>query len=457
MYDYIVVGGGMSGLAAGIRLCISGKRVLILEKHNSLGGLNGYYYKNGLKYDVGLHAMTNFCKNGNYGPFTKICRQLRIPNNDFNLREQISSCIKFPSISLQFSNDFTLLKDDIFSKFPKEIDGFIKLVSDLTNLDATSLTDSAFVSTKEQLSDYIFDDTLANMILLPLLYYGSAHQDDIDWRQFAILFKAIYIEGFSRPLGGVRTVIHLLRGAYKSFGGELMVKSEVASFIIKNNAAVGVVLKSGEEILAKKIISTIGAIETLYLCNRPQLNDANSTLTFLETITTINAPAKANNLMDTIVFYNNSNSINYKTSAGLFDVDSGVICVPENYSEHESPNNTTIRTTHLSNFDAWNCLTKEDYNDSKSYVISASLDNAKKILNANFSGDIIGQDIFTPLTIARFTGHRNGAIYGSTKKYRDGNIGVNNLLICGTDQGFLGIVGAMLSGISIANLSVRAG
>jgi hypothetical protein len=44
-----------------------------------------------------------------------------------------------------------------------------------------------------------------------------------------------------------------------------------------------------------------------------------------------------------------------------------------------------------------------------------------------------------------------GAIYGSAKKYRTGVTPVSNLFICGTDQGFLGIVGSMLSGIAMAN------
>ena len=52
----------------------------------------------------------------------------------------------------------------------------------------------------------------------------------------------------------------------------------------------------------------------------------------------------------------------------------------------------------------------------------------------------------------RYTGHLNGTVYGSPVKHRDGTTPVRNLFICGTDQGFLGIVGAMLSGISIANL-----
>jgi phytoene dehydrogenase-like protein len=52
----------------------------------------------------------------------------------------------------------------------------------------------------------------------------------------------------------------------------------------------------------------------------------------------------------------------------------------------------------------------------------------------------------------RYTGHIKGAVYGSTQKVRDGRTAIKNLFICGTDQGFLGIVGAMLSGISMANL-----
>lgn len=57
----------------------------------------------------------------------------------------------------------------------------------------------------------------------------------------------------------------------------------------------------------------------------------------------------------------------------------------------------------------------------------------------------------TPRTILRFTGHVNGAIYGSHTKWRDGLTDIGNLFLIGTDQGYLGIVGAMLSGTVITN------
>ena len=42
-YDCIIIGAGMSGLAAGIRLSMFQKKVLIIEKHSIAGGLNSYY------------------------------------------------------------------------------------------------------------------------------------------------------------------------------------------------------------------------------------------------------------------------------------------------------------------------------------------------------------------------------------------------------------------------------
>ena len=78
-YDVVIIGAGMSGLAAGIRLAHFGRRVCIFERHNAVGGLNGFYSIAGRRFDVGLHAMTNFTPPGVRGsPLTKLLRQLQI-------------------------------------------------------------------------------------------------------------------------------------------------------------------------------------------------------------------------------------------------------------------------------------------------------------------------------------------------------------------------------------------
>ncbi|NIL99118.1 MAG: NAD(P)-binding protein, partial [Planctomycetales bacterium] len=64
MYDTIVIGAGMSGLAAGIRLAHYNQRVCVLDRHTTIGGLNSFYRLGGRDYDVGLHAVTNFTPRG---------------------------------------------------------------------------------------------------------------------------------------------------------------------------------------------------------------------------------------------------------------------------------------------------------------------------------------------------------------------------------------------------------
>ncbi|HEY1065240.1 MAG TPA: phytoene dehydrogenase, partial [Pirellulales bacterium] len=70
----------------------------------------------------------------------------------------------------------------------------------------------------------------------------------------------------------------------------------------------------------------------------------------------------------------------------------------------------------------------------------------------DFRHRVIETDVFTPTTIRRFTWHDNGAVYGAPEKKLDGTTSVKNLFLCGTDQGFLGIIGAIVSGISMANM-----
>ncbi len=60
-------------------------------------------------------------------------------------------------------------------------------------------------------------------------------------------------------------------------------------------------------------------------------------------------------------------------------------------------------------------------------------------------------DMFTPRTIHRYTWHDNGAVYGAPDKRLDGRTKFDHLYICGTDQGYVGIVGSILSGILVTN------
>ena len=92
----------------------------------------------------------------------------------------------------------------------------------------------------------------------------------------------------------------------------------------------------------------------------------------------------------------------------------------------------------------------QDYQNAKAACRAAAV-SAREALTGAYSQAIRYQDSFTPLTIERFTRKAQGAVYGSPVKIADGTTPWPNLFIAGTDQGYLGIVGAMLSGVSIVN------
>ncbi|WP_408096399.1 phytoene desaturase family protein [Peredibacter sp. HCB2-198] len=456
-YDAIVIGAGMSGLAAGIRLAMFDKKVVVLEKHSIPGGLNSYYQrrnfdKGGIRqFDVGLHALTNFIKKGEKGkPFSKLLKQLRLSYDDFKLCPQTHSKISFPGVELKFSNDFELLKNEVHEKFPHQIDAFNKLVEKVRTFDELNLN-QGYSSSRDVLKQLISDELLIEMLLCPLLIYGSAWEDDMDFAQFVIMFKSLYFEGFSRPEGGVRTIIALLMKKLEEAGGEIRFKAPVNEILTNERGeAIGVNV-GGEVLEAPVILSSIGYPETVKITQGMQAAPRVGAMTFLESIFVFDKKIPQTSNDSTIVFYNNAPQYAYRPATNYFDATSAVVCFPDNYEAHKTEGEGTIRITYMANYHQWRELNRTSYDEMKDKVSANALELVQK-LTPGFDGKLLFKDIFSPMTIERYTWHLNGTVYGSIDKTRDGRTPVKNLFIIGTDQGFLGIVGSMLSGISMANL-----
>ncbi|HPM82717.1 MAG TPA: NAD(P)-binding protein, partial [Candidatus Anammoximicrobium sp.] len=256
MYDTIIIGAGMSGLAAGIRLAYYDQRVCILERHNTIGGLNSFYRLRGRDYDVGLHAVTNFTPPGaKRGPLARLLRQLRFQWADFGLAPQIGSAIAFPGVELKFGNDIELFEAEIARQFPGEKDNFRRLLQRLVDYD--DLNPAHFeMSGRQVLDETIGDPLLREMILCPLMWYGNAAEHDMPFGQFCIMFRSIFLEGFARPLAGVRLILRNLIRKFRALGGELRLRSGVARIKVEGGRAVGVVLDDGRELQARRILSS---------------------------------------------------------------------------------------------------------------------------------------------------------------------------------------------------------
>lgn len=448
----------MSGLSAGIRLAHYDQKVCILEKHWTIGGLNGFYRLGGRNYDVGLHAVTNFTPAGTKkGPLARLLRQLRFKWEDFELSPQVGSAIAFPGVRLGFTNDIDFLRAEIGRAFPAEIDNFEKLLAALVDYD--DLTQDNFGgSAREFLQSLIRDPLLIEMILCPLMWYGNAREDDMDFGQFCIMFRSIFLEGFARPFAGVRLILKHLVRRFRSLGGELKLRSSVASLKVEGDRVVGVELENGEVLEAKRVLSSAGIVETQRLCEdlTEKVPDQRpGQLTFIESISVLDKQPKDVGFGETIVFYNDSPKFDWRPPAsGLCDTRTGVICSPNNYQYPAETGNLEdgiIRLTTIADFQSWVNLDEAEYQRQKMWWYDRSVASAVRFI-PDFRSHVIDTDVFTPKTIRRFTSHDNGAVYGAPEKKLDGTTHLKNLFLCGTDQGFVGIVGAIVSGISMANM-----
>jgi phytoene dehydrogenase-like protein len=455
-YDQLIIGGGLSGLAAGIRLARFGYKVLILEKHSIPGGLNSYYYRQGRLLETGLHAMTNFAPPPRKAaPLNRLFRQLKLPRKKFVTHQQLRSTIYFPdNFSLSFSNDINLLIGEVSRLFPESAERFEALVALVRTHDP--FVSRPWTSTKGKLREILANERLMNMLLWPLMMYGNSNEHDMDFDQFVIMFQAVFLEGFFRPAGTIRDFLEMLLAHYRALGGEIRFSAPVARFATRDATVSKVILESGEEIGVGQVISTAGYPATLKFMAQgdPGTSAAEKymgRMSFVEIINILPVGARKKLRCDeTIIFYNLDEPFDYRRPDAAVNVSCGVICFPENFQDLPSGDEFQLRITHPANYEVWKSFTAEEYRAQKMFWAARSAEKVREIIG-NYQENVLYQDVFTPITIENYTGKANGAIYGSPIKLRDGATPLTNLFVAGTDQGYLGIVGAMLSGVTMVN------
>jgi phytoene dehydrogenase-like protein len=462
-YDALVIGAGLSGLAAGIRIAMYGKRVAVLEKHYLWGGLNSFYKRGGRLFDTGLHALTNYVDRRVSGkPLTRVVRQLRIGYDALDLAPQSHSTVVSDGAVLRFSNQVDELIENAGALVPAKKDRFVALVEDLA-ARRLGEEEEPERSARSELMDRLGDELLVDLLLIPCCYYGSARENDVDWDQFVILFHSIFLEGLAMPRQGIRPLLDLFKSRLEETGGELRRTSEVVRVLAKDGRATGVELADGTHLVADTILSSAGRVETNRLIDpeRPEdpVRSPRGRLSFVETISVLDtdpremAGGHPDCTSSGVVFFSNRRPFRYERPEEAVDLSSGVISMTQNFPGAHAGKEPVFRVTCLANHDRWTGIDGATYDALKQEWSEGALAAATA-----FCPDVrpheVFRDVFTPTTITRYTGHHEGTVYGSPQKVRDGRTELDGLFLIGTDQGYLGIVGAAMSGISMANLHV---
>ncbi len=454
-YDAIVIGAGMSGLAAAIRLGSFGKRVCVLEKQANLGGLNTFYERNGRVIETGLHALTNYGSLvSGKGAVARLLRHLGINWKQLRLAPQKLSEIRFGDLRLQFGNDPEVFFDQLKTFFPSESLQLRELIDErLLPYEHTSMHEGQ-LSARQVLQEWLANRSLTEIILLPVFFFGSPREHDLDFKTFSVLFRSIFLEGLARPTGGIRELIRCLHRRLEELGIEVRLNCCVTRLVTRHDRITRVELTDGETLEADLFISCAGWPETWNLLDQPSIpRPPVGRLSFVEVVAFLAKCPRDLGITQSLIFFAITPEAEHRCPKDLVDCRRGVMCLPGNFSyetDGDPQLSKLVRITVLANPERWDELTPPEYEQRKTQV---SQQIFREVFGRLFTVEPAVEflEVATPRTIRSYTGRLRGAIYGSPEKLYDGRTPYGNLLICGTDQGLVGIVGALTSGVLVAN------
>ncbi|MEC8427053.1 MAG: NAD(P)/FAD-dependent oxidoreductase, partial [Pseudomonadota bacterium] len=281
-YDAIVIGSGMGGLSVSSVLAQKGKRVLLLEQHNIIGGCTHAYARNGYEWNIGLHYVgavhspkTTTRKMFDYitqsgvewAPMPEVYNRVIIGDKEYPFVQGTENYIAglknaFPEDHEAIDKYMELLKTAVRSSA-----GFFALKTmpkDMSDQMHDQLA-GTFLEYSNKTTYEVLSELTDNKELIAVIC-GNYGDYSLPPKQSAFAMHAMlvkhYIESASYPVGGAASLAKSIVPVIENAGGRVVYSAEVQELLIEGDAVTGVRLANGDEILSDIVVSNAGVNNT---------------------------------------------------------------------------------------------------------------------------------------------------------------------------------------------------
>jgi phytoene desaturase len=250
-YDALVIGAGAGGLCAAARLAHAGRRTLLVEGRDRVGGRASTEDQNGFKINTGAVAIE-------YGGVLE--ETFRAVGAPFEIR------VPDPATKFRIKRHEVALQNTPLGKL---VNGALKKGAGVLGTEDGKLT------VKEWLDGHTHNDTVHAIFRNLCAAIFAVNSDELPVRAFMTYFLT---KGAFRDFGfsptGTLGLLRNLATAVEHHGGEVRVGSSVEALEVSDGRVVGARVDGLGEVEADVVISNAGPAATVELAGRRHFDSA---------------------------------------------------------------------------------------------------------------------------------------------------------------------------------------
>ena len=290
-FDVIIIGGGLSGLTAASLLAKRHLKVAVIDKGYQPGGSCGVFKRQHVTFDQGSAMLYGFGEAGfNAHRFVFNCLEEPIAM----IRHDLLYCVNFKGRRIKFWANVDKFSEELADVFPNEKKNIKRFYHDMLKMYHDVMVEVPTYNTADETDPKV---ALKSMLKHPISYIrflsylnksaksllGKYFTDPEIFRFFdkltstycyatlaevpavlaAVMFVDNHVGGSYYPAGSTLFLPGKLEKVIEENGGDMFLKTEVVSIILKNGKPAGVKLDDGRELFAPDIIYS-GTVWNLY-------------------------------------------------------------------------------------------------------------------------------------------------------------------------------------------------